>query len=258
MSRIEFMSKLDRELSGLPFEERQAAIKYYEEYFEEAGIEREPEILTELGDPVEVAKAILANYSSVPETTARSGADAGSCYYRDADYRRVTGERAAATVGSNATSEQQAGYKEMLDWRYWSEKWNLPGWVFIVILICALPLLGGIASTLISIAFGLGATVAGAVFSVFIFIVLVAMGGFVTIVAGAAVLIFGLTMMMAAPALGILCLGFGLMLIAVGIIIGIISKRVGGLLPVLINGIVRICKSIVKAVKSLLSKSVSR
>ena len=51
MNRKKFIDILKEELSKLPDEEIDAAIEYYEEYFDEAGAENEEEVLSELGSP---------------------------------------------------------------------------------------------------------------------------------------------------------------------------------------------------------------
>ncbi len=62
MNRQEFMYHLDVELSKLPQDERQAALEYYNEYFDEAGPEREQEAIDDLGSPEKIAAQIKADY----------------------------------------------------------------------------------------------------------------------------------------------------------------------------------------------------
>lgn len=62
MDKITFLRELEQQLQEIPSEERQEAITYYENYFEDAGIEKEADVLQELGSPQEVAKNILADF----------------------------------------------------------------------------------------------------------------------------------------------------------------------------------------------------
>ena len=62
MNRQSFMSELARKLSRLPEEERLAALQYYEEYFDEAGPEREAEVISQLESPSDIAKQLLAEF----------------------------------------------------------------------------------------------------------------------------------------------------------------------------------------------------
>ncbi len=58
MNKNEFLSQLERFLSDLPEEERREAMEYYVEYFDEAGPEREVDVLKEFGSPKGVADRI--------------------------------------------------------------------------------------------------------------------------------------------------------------------------------------------------------
>lgn len=53
------MKELERGLKRLPREEREEALLYYREYFDDAGVERETEALEELGDAKTTAAQIL-------------------------------------------------------------------------------------------------------------------------------------------------------------------------------------------------------
>ena len=51
MSRWEFMSQLEKLLLYVPIQEREEALQYYNDYFEDAGPEREQEVIASLGSP---------------------------------------------------------------------------------------------------------------------------------------------------------------------------------------------------------------
>ena len=61
MNREEFMAQLARLLTGLPENEREEAVRYYNDYFDEAGPENEAQVIQELGSPGKVAGIIRAN-----------------------------------------------------------------------------------------------------------------------------------------------------------------------------------------------------
>ncbi len=63
MSREEYLKALRRKLKKLPNEEIDAALEYYNEYFEEAGEENTAEVVAKLGSPALVASQILAEYA---------------------------------------------------------------------------------------------------------------------------------------------------------------------------------------------------
>lgn len=63
MTRREFMLELRERLNRLSSAEREAALSYYEEYFDEAGPEREQDVIRELGSPAALASRILADHA---------------------------------------------------------------------------------------------------------------------------------------------------------------------------------------------------
>ncbi len=63
MNRAEFMKKLRSELHKLPEDERNAALEFYEEYFDEAGVENEQQVIESLGNPKKVAAQIKSEYA---------------------------------------------------------------------------------------------------------------------------------------------------------------------------------------------------
>ncbi len=66
MSRKEFMQQLNRLLADIPESDRQDAIAYYNDYFDEAGPENEAEVIQELGSPGKVAATIKAGMGTAP------------------------------------------------------------------------------------------------------------------------------------------------------------------------------------------------
>lgn len=60
MNRAEFMSRLTALLQDVPPAEREEALTYYNEYFDDAGEENEAGVIAALGSPEELAKAIKA------------------------------------------------------------------------------------------------------------------------------------------------------------------------------------------------------
>lgn len=58
MNRKEFLKQLEELLSDIPEAERRDAMNYYQNYFDDAGVEQEQTILEELGSPEKVAESI--------------------------------------------------------------------------------------------------------------------------------------------------------------------------------------------------------
>ena len=63
MNRIEFIEELKKRLRKLPYDEIKEAVDYYEGYFDDAGVENEQAVLTELGSPSAVASQIIAEFA---------------------------------------------------------------------------------------------------------------------------------------------------------------------------------------------------
>ena len=129
MNRNEYMAALRRALSALPEEERASALRYYEEYFDDAGPENEQKVISDLGAPEKVAEQILA------------------------DYRELT-----------AVPHQGAGGASGKPKRRWR---GVPPWLLIVLVLLAipvgLPLLGVLVGVIGAIAGILLAAVAIAI-----------------------------------------------------------------------------------------------
>lgn len=63
MSKEEYLKKLRSKIKKLPQEEIEAAIDYYQEYFEEAGEDSAEAVIKRLGSPSYVGSQILADYA---------------------------------------------------------------------------------------------------------------------------------------------------------------------------------------------------
>lgn len=61
MNRMEFMRDLSKRLKYLPKEDREDAITYYNEYFDEMNPEENEDVTLSLGHPRDVAKEILSD-----------------------------------------------------------------------------------------------------------------------------------------------------------------------------------------------------
>lgn len=70
MNKNEFMESLKAKLDGLNPEDREDAINYYWEYFEEAGFGEESDVTKSVGNPEDVAAKIIGASAYVNETRA--------------------------------------------------------------------------------------------------------------------------------------------------------------------------------------------
>jgi len=63
MNREIFLWELQKQLRRLPVDEIENTIGFYEEYFNDAGPEREAEVIAELGSPAAVAAKVIGEYA---------------------------------------------------------------------------------------------------------------------------------------------------------------------------------------------------
>lgn len=82
VNQKEYMQVLSNYLKKLPAPEREDVLLFYQEFFEEAGIEREQEVIKNLGDPKKLASQIIAQsqmkeISKMPNTAKKGFSSIG-------------------------------------------------------------------------------------------------------------------------------------------------------------------------------------
>ena len=246
MNREQFIAQLVRLLQDLPPAERQEAIRYYQEYFDDAGEENEDAVIQELGSPGKVAASIKANLQYGGSTFGANDTDMENTgtesQTKDADGWQQNGQtmnrwnqstqqgwQNADTQGQNgqqgtwqnADTQGQSGQQQT--WQNSSTqspyamqarkpKRGVGGWaLLIIILVFASPVLLGVGGGALSIFIGILATV----FALWISFFAVAIG---MIGGGIAVLIKGILHAISSPAAGLVSMGGGLICIALGIL----------------------------------------
>lgn len=246
MNREQFIAQLARLLQDLPPAERQEAIRYYQEYFDDAGEENEDAVIQELGSPGKVAASIKANLQYGGSTFGANDTDMENTgtesQTKDADGWQQNGQtmnrwnqstqqgwQNADTQGQNgqqgtwqnADTQGQSGQQQT--WQNSSTqspyamqarkpKRGVGGWaLLIIILVFASPVLLGVGGGALGIFIGILATV----FALWISVFAVAIG---MIGGGIAVLIKGILHASSSPAAGLVSMGGGLICIALGIL----------------------------------------
>ena len=87
MNRVEFMETLSRLLQDIPEEDRIDALKYYNDYFDDAGSENEQNVIEELESPEKVAMKIKADREDTED-----GKEGGTEKTTEEAIGKVTGE----------------------------------------------------------------------------------------------------------------------------------------------------------------------
>ena len=235
MNRKEYMDRLEQLLLVLPVEEREEALQYYEDYFEDAGISIDGMVGLELGTPEEVAAKIRAGYAGEYGEYSETG-------YDDVRFENAR-EIAATYVDTNSDwsdsvyeAERESGAED----RKKAKTKNTNIWKIIAIALIIL-----IAGPVI---IPMGIAVVAIIFSIIIAILaVVAAIGFSGLGIGFAGLVVagaGIAKMILFPSVALLAVGIGLILLAVGIVVSWIMISLAiKVIPAVIRGIVKLLKA---------------
>ena len=227
MKRIEYMERLEQLLLVLPEEEREEALQYYHDYFDDAGVEKE-EVIRELGTPEEVAAKIRAGFAGESGEYSEQG-------FEDIRFRK-SHEIVAGAESVNGTWEEIPGNDaEFHQNKKQSKSTNTWKVIAIIVLIVfAAPIMIPIGIALLAVIFALIVTVVAVLFAI-------GVSGFAILFAGIMVIIAGIAKIILAPATGILAAGIGCILLAIGVLISWVIVYVGvKVVPGMIRGIVNI------------------
>ncbi len=206
MSRKEFLSQLEQLLSDVSETERQEAMEYYENYFEDAGPENEAKIIEELGSPRKVADSIKKD---------------------------LFGENYNAYNAQNKWEQQQAFEKQQ------KENKILRNVLIAVILVITFPIWIGIIAALFGILVGIIGALFGVAVAVIACVAAVIVAGFAFMGIGLAKAFTGF------PAVGLILIGAGLVMLAVGLLgLLFVVWCLGKFIPWFIRGIVMLGKKL--------------
>lgn len=222
MNRAEFMEKLKNLLSDIPAGEREEALNYYEDYFDDAGVENEAQVIQALGSPEKVARIIRDGISE--------GADAFG-EFSENGYSAFEEEEKDVVVRYGA--EKGEGFAGKI------RKKGNGGLVLLLILaIFALPILGPLVIGIGSAVLGVLAAIAAILFSLVIV-------GIVMIVLGALSFVGAIGGLFVTPAMSAMLFGLSLLLLGIGILITVLgiwvaTKTVPPVIKGIVNGIRKI------------------
>ncbi len=189
MNRVEFMKQLERLLGDIPENDRLDAIAYYNDYFDEAGVENEAQVIRELGSPGKVAAIIKADLNA----------------NRDENTTYTEHDEEA----SNMPTRRESGYHAP------KQKKGLPWPLIIVLLVFASPLLIGTFGGL----FGALLGVAGALVGIAIAFVACALA---LLIAGIVCFVVGIVRVFISPVEGLITVGLGSLMLALGILFAVL------------------------------------
>lgn len=223
MSKEEFLSQLENQLSGIPENEKQEALQYYRDYFEDAGKEKESEVLASLGSPADVARNIREENKNGEYTengyrtgTASSGSNMlqpqNNGYGPNGGNGQNNGYGPNGGYGQNNGYSQNNGYQQNTGNNSNAGKKDDQTGIIVAIILTVLlsplwiPLVGSILGVIIGI---IGAIFGFAVAGVLMFVgsIIAFVGSIIAMIAGVPVPI------------GIMIMGIGLIAGALGLLI---------------------------------------
>uniref|UniRef100_UPI0040569236 DUF1700 domain-containing protein n=1 Tax=Acetatifactor sp. TaxID=1872090 RepID=UPI0040569236 len=209
MNRTEFMRQLENLLQNISLTEREEALQYYNDYFDDAGAENEENVIEALGNPARVAENIKKDLY-------------GSGYGDNNTYQKaVVNDKAIIEYHQRPTESKETGNKMST------------GTIVLIVILCVLasPFLIGIASGIIGVLAGLIATW-------FILILAFGIASAVLLMALVLLVIVGIMCAFQSPLAGMVVLGSGLICGGLGILFLMLTVAMAGIAtPAICRGI---------------------
>ncbi len=258
MRKDDFLKELEYLLQDIPDDEKKDAIAYYRDYLEEAGPEREEEVLAGFGSPEKIASEIRMNLTGNVNQRGEF-TDQG---YTDRRFDRTfhpavsvpQGARTQGAAGKGEASHSDGGrtdHGKREDKRFRGIKEFFSGraedvwWKYLLAGVAVIV----IAPVLFSILLGIMGSLVG-VFSLLVgCLILLAVLTLTAFVGGAALLANGFLHLFTGFWSGVMMVGMGMIAIGCGFLLFFCSYMFyGRFLPWAFRGIWRVCR---KAVASL-------
>ncbi len=271
MSRWEFMRQLEKLLSDISPNEREEALQYYNDYFNDAGMENEQEVIKALGSPEQVAKIVkdglgdggnqgeftengflnsAVRQNELMKKEAASGREAGTVQEEEAvkEDGSTFGQN-TDTFGygySQSRDDTRKGYDSFGQSNTGSgepekEKKDLPVWAIVLIVFACIlgsPVILGLACGALGLIIGVFTAVLATVFGI-------GLAAVICFIVAVALAIAGFGILIPHPFEGIGLLGGGFICGALGILFMLLTVLlVTKVLPAICQGIASIYNSI--------------
>ena len=244
MSRWEFMRRLEELLFDIAPAEREEALQYYNDYFNDAGKENEQEVINALGSPEQVAKIVKDGLSDniaqgeYTETGFQSGENVQNAIINHSKQNQQS-EKEQDKAEDQNTYSSQSGQKGQD-----GEKGGLPTWAIVLIVIAAVicsPVILGAAFSILGTVFGIICAIFG--------IVVGFMAATIALCAAAiGLIVAGFGMMFTSPLISLGLIGAGLICAALGILFLLLAVLLAG------KGIPAMCKGISYLYRKIVDK----
>ena len=240
MNRAAFMRQLESMLQGISPTEREEALQYYNDYFDDAGEENEKAVIEALGNPARVAENIKKD---LLENGYGEGSVQGRAQASDRElieYGREEKDKEKESTGEKNMEENlrntlppvemysgQPPYSEKAGK---PEKAGIPGWaiaLLVVLLIFGSPVVAGLFGILL-----------GLLISWFALIFSFGMVAIALFIVLAVLVVVGIMCMLADPVSGLALVGGGLVCGSIGILFMMLTVAMAGIVtPAIFKGI---------------------
>lgn len=241
MRKEEYLQKLEKLLYNIPAEDREDALQFYRDYLEDAAEEAE-EVLAALGSPEELAQSIRRDlYGDNAEGDfTRSNRDLPGSYRvpfsKDGKFSGAKGAYSEGKSTYGGYYEYDAGKEKKVR----KGKLSAGQWIiFLIICLCAAPVIVPICGGLIAAVIGILAVILGLVFGI-------GVAGIALVIAAIAIVIVALVKLIATPLSALIMLGGGLLSAGLGLVgIALTLWIVCKVLPAIFRWVVSIFYGIV-------------
>lgn len=217
MNRVEFMTQLESLLQNISQTEREEALQYYNDYFDDAGFENEQDVVEALGNPAKVAETIKRDMA------AENG------------YGRAVANDRAMIQYSSEGEQKGASCQE--------KKEGMPTWaIVLIVVLCvfAAPVILGLGSGLLGTLFGILAAWFGLIIGF-------GVATFALIMAMIFLFIVGVMCIPVSRVAGIALFGIALILGGLSILFLMLTVAMAAIAtPAIIKGIVGLVRKITK------------
>ena len=217
MNRVDFMKQLESLLQSIPDTEREEALQYYRDYFDDAGAENEQSVIEALGNPAKVAENIKKDL----------GGSGYSYGYSDNSYQ-YSNESNRAVV---EYQKEQSGDKK--------ENKLSTGMIVLIVVLCILasPFLLGIGGGLLGVLMGILGALLGVIATWFSLILAFGAVAFALMVVMVVLVVVAIMCAFQAPLAGLVVLGIGLLCGGIGILFMMLTVAMAGIAtPAIIRG----------------------
>ena len=212
MNRKEFMERLEKLLWNISDGEREEALQFYNDYFDDAGPENEAQVMEELGSPEQVAKKIKAGLEDGTAEYTEQG-------YQDARFR----ENQEVAAGEAKAPGRQ----------------GVNGWKIVALILLGILAFPSVAPICFTIVMAVVAVVIGICAAM----VGLAAAGIAVLLVGGVLIGVGILKLFVMAPIGIALFGAGCLVLALGILLSMLGIFCcAKAIPWVIRGIVAVLR----------------